>query len=149
MFKDDKLLAQQKKILEIRQALVAHSDGDPAKLGQIDAQAWDDLKRLATGGLRPVLVRRNHDVWFAAYDVLEVGRGGRRILIKTDTWKLIRVKRSARLIELEPHELRDFEKLVAAQQHYWSELERVVKLVFVNPNRKPKRSKKREQEVAV
>jgi len=137
--RDDGTLLRQKHVLDTRhEVLASNVIQDDAGRARLDAQTWEKLRALAPHGLRPILVRRNNDIWIAAYSVGDIGRGGRRIFLKgeNDTWRLIRVKRSARVIEIFPDEQAQFDNVIEAQREYWTRMTQMVRRVFQNEARR-------------
>lgn len=91
-------LSKQNSILETRRTLlVGLPSGDEALRSQIDRRMLEQLRAASPEGLKPLLFQRNNQDWTPGFLVAEVGRGGRRILVLAESWKLLRAKRSAKI----------------------------------------------------
>ena len=106
-------LLKQKQILALREELLTQENAD---IFGINKACFAQLKEVSPASLEPVLFQRNHEEWTAAYLVQEVGNRGKRVLIKSSGWKLVRAKKSARILKISQGKARDLFDQVTEQQ---------------------------------
>jgi hypothetical protein len=88
----DQSLKQQQVIVQTRAQMVENAS-EAVDTRVIDETFRKQLIAASPEGLAPVMVRRNHDDWFAAYLIQRIGAHGCRLL--TSDWTITRVKRTA------------------------------------------------------
>jgi hypothetical protein len=118
----NQLVGRQQGLLRNREALVAglHKVEDKKALEHINQSFFNRLKSLSPGNLRPVLVRRPYsaqDDSFAAYLIMSTGNNGARLLLCSEPWRIIWVRRSAQVKQIKTTEgIKLHTNLVAIQE---------------------------------
>lgn len=95
-------LQQQQDVLGARARMLATLPAQEADALRptLDESYRQHLASVSPERLAPVLVRRNHEAWFAAFLVQRVGDGGARLLVVEDDWHLTRAKKSSTLVRI-------------------------------------------------
>lgn len=98
MANDAYTLRLQQEILSARERALRFTSSED--LNSLDQVCFTDLQEVSPEKLAPVLVKRNHDEWFAGFLVQSIGTGGMRLLVKDSTWRITRVKRTATVVHV-------------------------------------------------
>lgn len=96
MSSDSYNLRLQQEVLSARERAI--NLAVPEARTAFDEAYFSDLLAVSPDKLIPVLVQRNHEDWFAGYLIQSIGMDGMRLLVKDDTWRITRVKRTATVI---------------------------------------------------
>ena len=87
-------IKQQRDVLATRAKILSRfrtkEDHD-----KTNSEAFEDLKNLSSEKLAPVLFYSVQHGWMAGFLIQKVGRGGHRVLVKLEDWKILRTKKSA------------------------------------------------------
>jgi hypothetical protein len=114
---DRATLLTQRNILTMREAYL--KEADPANAARIDLETMSQLRLVSSSNLQPIFIQRNNSDWVAAYLVQNIGDRGKRILLRGDSWRIFRARKSARVITVESTQLPKFEDLVRLQEAYF------------------------------
>jgi len=96
---DQSVLKRAQAALDKRQSKLRSRGLSANERLDIDRAAWAEINVLC-GGLAPVLVRRHGGDWLAAWIFDRLDKSHRLLVILGDQWRFIRVRESAKIIEV-------------------------------------------------